>query len=217
MEDPWDLSALVADKDLGVSRSMMDFYAVTMIVMIAFMGGGIGGAFTMYQARKDGLLRRMVCSPRSRTRLFLEAVVGVIPQNILQALIVMILSTVFLGVHYAKTWQENLLLFAFFIVVGMAVTAVFMLIGLFVRVNPYMPLMGGLWALLFMSGSFSKDMVIDGVSEYLPPNIIQRAAFDLTLFGRAEQMWTVMAVCGALLAFACALGVVIFRKKEIVF
>lgn len=209
--------ALIADKDLGVSRSMMDYYAVTMIVMIVFMGGGIGGASTMYQLRKDGLIRRMFCSPRGKTRLFIEAVAGVIPANILQALIVMILSTAFLGVHYAKTWQENLLLFAFFIVAGTAVTTLFMLVGLFVRVNPYMPLMAAIWTLLFLSGTFSKDLSIEGVSEYLPPNIMQRAAFDLTVFGRPEQALAVMGVCGLALALACVVGAVIFRKKETTF
>jgi ABC-2 type transport system permease protein len=210
-----DFSGLAVNKDLGASRSMMDFYAVTAIVMIAFMGGGIGGAARMFFGRQSGMLRRVTASPRGRARLFIESVVGVLPQNILQATIVMVVSTVFFGAHYAKTMPENLLLFCFFVLLGMAVTAVFMLVGMFVRVNPYVPLMATLWALLFMSGTFSKDIFIEGFSEYLPMNIAQRAAFDLTVFGRPEQLLVVMGVCAIVLAASCVLGAVFFRRKEI--
>ena len=209
-----DFSGLTANKDLGVKRSMIDFYAVTMVVMIAFMGGGIGGATEMFLTRQNGSLRRATASPRNRARLFIETVIGVIPQNILQTLIIMVPSALLLGAHYAKSWQENLLLFAYFILLGTAVAAVFMLIGLFVRVNPYMPIMALLWALLFMSGTFSKEINIEGFTEYLPMNIAQRAVFDLTMFGRTEQLASVMGVCAAVLLTSCVLGSMLFKRKE---
>jgi len=211
-----DFVNLVADKDLGIKFTMIDFYAVTMIVMIAFMGGGIGGATQMYFSRQNGLLRRLTASPRGRTRLFLESVLGIVPENIMQAVIVMVISVVLLGAHYAQTWQENLLIFAFFIVLGTAITAVFMLIGLFLRVNPNLPIMVAFWALLYMSGTFNKEVNIEGFSEYLPMSIAQRAVFDLTLFGRADQLLFVMGVCAVILAVSCAIGAFLFRRKEIV-
>ena len=213
--EQWIGAELVADKDLGVKRSMIDFYAVTTIVMIAFMGGGIGGASATFFARQNGSLRRATASPRSRSRLFLESVVGTIPQNIMQAGIVMLVSTVFFDAHYAKTWPENLLLFAFFVLLGIAISAVFMLFGLFIKVNPYLPLLAVLWALLFMSGTFSKGIYIEGFSEYLPMAIVQKAAFDLTLFGRPNQVLLVMVVCGLVLLVSCILGSILFRRKGI--
>ena len=210
-------SDMTENKDLGVNRTMIDYYAVTMIVMIIFMGGGIGGASTTFIARQDGSLRRMSASPRSRTRLFLESVIGVLPQNLIQAGIVMVLSTVFMGAHYANTWQGNLLLFAYFIVIGLAVASVFMLMGLFMKINPYIPIMAVLWAMLFMSGTFSKDINIAGVTEFMPMNIIQRAAFDLTVFGRSEQVLLVMGVSGALLIITCAIGSALYKRKETMF
>jgi ABC-2 type transport system permease protein len=208
--------ALSADKDLGVTRSMQDYYAVTMIVMIAFMGSGIAGATTMYAMRENGTIRRLTLSPGSRSRLFLESVLGFMPQTIGQALAVMIPSALLLGAHYAKTWQDNLLLFAFFFLLGMTVTALFMVFGLFVRFNPYMPIMAALWALLFLSGTFSKEVMIQGVSEYLPMNIAQQAAFDLTIFGRPEKALLVMLVCAAILAVSCVIGSLLLKRKEIV-
>jgi ABC-2 type transport system permease protein len=208
-------SGLAEDKDLGVSRTMIDYYAVTMIVMIIFMGGGISGATSMFQMRQDGSLRRICASPRSRTRLFLESVIGALPQSVIQAGIIMILSTGFLGANYAASWQGNLLLFAFFVILGLAVGAVFMVIGLFVKVNPYIPILALMWALLFISGTFSKDMLIPGLSEYLPMNIVQQAVFDLTIFGRPEQLLLVMGMSAAVLTVACVIGSALYKRKEI--
>ena len=210
-------SDMTEDKDLGVSRTMIDYYAVTMIVMIIFMGGGIGGASTTFLARQDGSLRRMSASPRSRARLFIESVIGALPINIIQAGIVMVLSTVFMGAHYANTWQDNLLLFVFFLVIGLTVSSVFMLAGLFMKINPYIPIMAVLWAMLFISGSFSKDIYIEGVTGFMPMNIIQRAAFDLTVFGRSEQVQLVMGVCAIIFAVACVIGSALYKRKETMF
>ena len=210
-------SDLTEDKDLGVSRTMIDYYAVTMIVMILFMGGGIGGASTTFLARQDGSLRRMSASPRSRARLFIESVIGALPQSVVQAGIIMVLSTVFMGAHYANTWQDNLLLFVFFLVIGLTVSSVFMLAGLFMKINPYIPIMAVLWAMLFISGSFSKDIYIEGVTGFMPMNIIQRAAFDLTVFGRSEQVQLVMGVCAIIFAVACVIGSALYKRKETMF
>jgi ABC-2 type transport system permease protein len=208
---------LVEDKDLGVSRTMMDYYAVTMIVMIIFMGGGIGGASQTYLSRQDGSLRRMTASPRSRARLFIESVIGALPQSVIQAGIVMALSTTLMGAHYAAAWQDNLLLFVYFIILSIAVTAVFMVVGLFVKINPYIPILVVMWALLFMAGTFNKESTIPGFTEYLPMNIAQRAAFDLTVFGRSDQVLLVMAVSGIVIVVTCAIGSLLYRRKETMF
>jgi ABC-2 type transport system permease protein len=211
------VTGLVEDKDLGVSRSMIDYYAVTMIIMIIFMGGGISGASTTFLSRQDGSLRRVTASPRSRTRLFLDSVIGTLPQSMIQAGIVMVLSTAFMGATYASTWQGNLLIFGFFVLLSLAVAAVFLLVGLFVRVNPYIPLLAILWALLFVSGTFSKDMYIEGFSEYLPMTIAQQAIFDFTVFGRPEQLLNVLGISAVILFIACVIGSVLYRRKEIMF
>ena len=212
-----EFSGLTEDKDLGVNRSMIDYYAVTMVVMIIFMGGGIGGATAIYQARQDGMLRRITLSTRSRPRLFLESVAGTLPQNIMQAGVVMALSTIFMGATYAQTWQGNMLIFGFFLILGLAVGAVFMVVGLFVRVNPYLPILAAMWTLLFISGTFSKEMFIKGFSEYLPMNIVQTAIFDLTVFGRSEQLLLVTGVSAIVLIGACALGSALYKRKELMF
>jgi len=206
---------LTEDRDLGVNRSMMDFYAVTMIVMIAFMGGGIGGASEMYFLRKNGVMRRLTLSPTKHSRIFLDNVVGVIPQNILQAIVMMIPCVLIFGAHYAKTPTDNLLLFAYFVVLGSAVTALFMLVGLFIKANPMLPLMAAMWILLFISGTFNREINIPGLTEYLPMNIAQQAAFDLTLFGRPERVLTVMIVCAGILAVSCVCGSLVLKRKEI--
>jgi len=71
--------------------------------------------------------------------------------------------------------------------------------------------------LLFISGSFSKDMFIEGFSEYLPMSVAQAAIFDLTVFGRPGQLLLVTGVCAVILTVACALGSALYRRKELMF
>jgi ABC-2 type transport system permease protein len=205
------------DRDFGGrTQSMMDFYAVTMIIMICFMGGGIGGASGIYMSRREGLMRRLTVSPKSGSAIFLESVLGMVPGNIAQTLMVMVPATLFLGAHYAQSMADNLLLFAFFVLLGTAATALFMVIGLVLKSNPYIPLMVILWTALFISGSFQKNLSIPGVSELMPMNIANRAAFDLTMFGRTDGVLTVMAVCAAILAASCVVGsLALDKRKEI--
>jgi ABC-2 type transport system permease protein len=206
---------LIADKKYdGRTRSMIDFYAVTMIIMICFMGGGIGGASEMYFARREGLIRRLAISPKRGGAIFMETVIGSIPGNVAQTLAVMIPATLIFGAHYAATAADNLLLFAMFVLLGTTVSAVFSLIGLFLRFNPYLIVMAVLWTLLFISGSFNRGINIPGVSEFMPMSIANNAAFELTLFGRPDQALILMAALAVILAAACAVGSFALRRKE---
>jgi ABC-2 type transport system permease protein len=207
--------ALTADRTFGGrTQSMIDFYAVTIIIMICFMGGGIGGASGMYYTRREGLLRRIAAAPKRGGAIFFENVLVYVPVNIAQALAIMIPATLFFGARYAATFADNLLLFAFSILLGTTVSAVCMLVGLFMKTNPYIPFMAIMWTLLFISGSFNKEINIPGVSEYLPMNIMNRAAFDLTLFGRSGQMLTIMAALAVILAASCLIGSAVMKRKE---
>jgi ABC-2 type transport system permease protein len=210
-----DGETLTADRKFdGRTQSMMDFYAVTMIIMICFMGGGIGGASTMYLTKREGLLRRLAASPTRGGAIFIANIFVYIPVSIAQSLVIMLLSTLLFGAHYAATFAGNLLFFAFSVLLGMTVAAVCMLIGMFVKANPYMPFMAVLWTLLFISGSFNREIFIPGFSEYLPMNIMNRAAFELTLFGQSGLMLTAMAALAAILAATCVAGSLVLRRKE---
>lgn len=205
----------VEEKTLGVSRSMIDYYAITMIVMVLFMGSLQSSASVLYADRKNGSLRRTLVSPHSRLSIYLQYTLCSVPYNLIQVGIVMIASSTLLGAHYAMTWQANLLLFVMLFSVGLAASAVSLIIGIVIRFNPVALTMLLAWPLLFLSGTFSKEIIIPGVSEYLPPSLIQQAAFDLTLFGQADKTIVVSLVSIAILVIATVLGVLLFNRKEL--
>ena len=215
-----DLSALsdtsrVQEKTFGISRSMMDYYAITMIVMMFFMGSFMGGAMSFYQDRRNGTLRRVLVSPLRRSSVFLQYMASLIPMNLVQVLMVMVVSTTVFGAHYAATWQLNMLLFVMLLLTGLASSSVSLIIGIFVRVNPSLVLMPVMWPLLFICGTFSKEINIPNVSQWLPPSLIQNAAFDLTLFGKTTPSLWVMAVSAVLIVASALVGSVIINRKEV--
>ncbi len=209
------VQGLVQQKEFGYSRTMLDYYAVAMLVMILFMGGGIGGAGDLYDSRRDGTLGRMLVSPKSRAGIYVQEVLGAMPQNLLQIGCVMLSSTLLFGAHYANTAFGNLLLLAMFFTVGLSVNSVFMLVGLFIRVTPSLIIMPFMWGLMFLSGTFSKEIYIEGVTEFSPIWQVQNAAFDLTVFGKTEKTFWVMAISFVVLVLATLLGALLISRKEV--
>ena len=211
-----DFPSLVEKKEFGYNRSMLDYYAVTMIVMILFMGGAIGGTSAMYESRKDGTLRRVLAAPQNRVNLYVQNVLGTIPQNILQVGCVMLSSIFLFNAHYADTLGDNLLLFLMLFAVGIAVSSLSMVLGMFITVNPTLLMMPVVWVLMFISGTFSKEVFIDGVTPRLPTWIVQNAAFDLTVFGRPEKCLQILLVSALIFILFTTVGALLFRRKGMV-
>ena len=206
----------IKEKDVDFSRSMIDYYAVTMLVMIIFMSASIGGANIIYEGRKTGTLSRMMISPKNRTNLYIQTALSSLPQTFIQALAVMIPSVFIFGAHYSDNMNDNIILFVMFVAVGAAIGSAFTLIGIFIKSNPSMVIMPIMWVLMFISGTFSKEIYIKGVTERMPIWLIQNAAFDLTVFGNNEKAVTVMIVSAIIVVLATGAGAFLFRRKRLV-
>lgn len=203
----------LAQKDLGVNRSMLDYYAVAMTVMILFMGG-MGGAASLQEERLHKTMRRMLISPRSKAALYVQKILGSTPQVLLQVTVVMVFSSAVFGARYAARWQDNLLLFLLFFVCGLSFLALFSILGLYLNINCYVVFMPILWVMMFLSGTFSKEIFIPGLTECMPTYQIQNAAFDLTVFGRQQKAWAVLAVCTVVFVLSLVLGTVLFQRRR---
>lgn len=184
---------LVAPHDFGRTRSMMDYYAVAMVVTVIFFGAIIGGAEAYNRERSSCTINRLNISPLSQTKIFFGKIIGLLPMVLVQVGTVMVVSTVFFGAHYCASPAENVLLFAMFFFSALAALTTGVLFNLlFTKINTWAVLMPTAWVLLFFSGAFNGEVCIPGVSDYLPPNIIMNAAFDLTVFSRTEKAVSVL-------------------------
>ncbi len=202
--DAVDGGELVIHKDLGTNRSMMDYYAVTMVVMILFMGSVIGGAGAYESEHVNFTISRLDASPVGRTAVFFGKIIGSMPMVLLQVLAVMLVSTLLFGAHYCNTVSGNLLLAAMFLSASLAALSVGVLLNLiFPRIPAGLVIMPVLWLAMFFSGTFAMDIHVPGLTECMPMYVIQRAAFDLTVFGKTERALQVTAV--ALIIFAAML------------
>ncbi len=183
-----------APKDFGRTRTMMDYYAVAMAVVIVVFGAIMGGSSAYTDERNNNTLMRLDGAPVGKTTVYFAKIIGSMPMTLLQSAAVMIISTVFFGAHYCASLAENLLLFAMFVCSSLAILAVGILLDLFIKGRALMPiLMVTSWAMLFFSGAFEPDISLGALSEYLPPRIILNAAFDLTVFSRTGQTVSVIA------------------------
>lgn len=199
--------SFVIHKDLGTNRSMMDYYAVTMAVMILFMGSCIRGAGVYEDEHTNSTISRLDASPVSRTAVFFGKIIGSLPMVLIQVLSVMLVSTLLFGAHYCNTASGNLLLAAMFITASLAALSVGVFVNLiFPRIPAGLVIMPVLWLAMFFSGTFAMDIYVPGLTECMPMYIIQRAAFDLTVFGRTKKVLQVIVVSMAIFAVMLVMG-----------
>jgi ABC-2 type transport system permease protein len=205
----------VVPKDFEHNRSMLDYYAVAMCVMIIFMGNSIGGASAFYEGRKDGTVNRLLATPKNRIIMYIQHIFGAIPQSVIPIVVIMLTSTFAFGAKYANNLGDNLLLFAMFVICGISVTSICFIFGMFLKINPMIVFMPINWVLLFFSGTFSKEIFISGISNYSPVWLIQNASFDLTIFGRGEKCIEIILICAIVLVISTFIGALLFKRKGI--
>lgn len=203
----------IKQKDLGVNRSMLDYYAVSMIAMIGFMSTLVG-AVAFVGERQNKTINRLIIAPQSRVIMFLQKILGMVPQVVLQIIIIMLVSVFVFHAHYAATFLINLYLFFFFLVVTLCMVSIGAVIGVVIKSNPMVIIMPIVWIMLFLGGTYSKEINIKGLTAAMPNYQIQQAAFDLAVFGRYGKANTVIIVCLIVMVAALALGAFLFSRKE---
>lgn len=198
----------VRQHDFGRTRTMMDYYAVSMTAVIIFFGSCIAGASSYSDERANNTINRLNSAPISRTAVYFGKIIGFLPLVLVQVGTVMVVSTLFFGAHFCASFAENLLLFAMFVCAALALLAFGLLLNLlFKKMQPWAVLMPVLWVMLFFSGAFHKNGTIEGFSDFLPPRIILNAAFDLAIFSRSGQavnviIWS-LVIFAALIMIGC--------------
>lgn len=203
----------VSPKDLGANRTMLDYYAIAMLIMLTMMCA-LSGAYAFTRERASNTLNRLILSPKNRWSLYLQKVFGTIPQIILQISVMMLVSVFVFDAHYARTFQGNAFLFLMYFVLALALISLGALLGLFLKADPSAVLMPLLWITMFFGGTFSKDLYIESISPHMPCYIIAGASFDITLFGRYGQGLKVMGASGLLLIITLVAGVIVFNRME---
>jgi ABC-2 type transport system permease protein len=203
----------IEHKNLGIERTMIDYYAVSMLAMICFMSMLVGaGAFL--GERQNKTINRLIIAPQNRILMFLQKILGMIPQVVLQIIIIMITSVVIFKANYAVTLRDNLHLFTMFFAVTLCMVSLGAVLGMIIKLNPMVVIMPVLWLMMFFGGTYSKEMKIKGLTEAMPIYQIQQAAFDLALFGRGQKANHVILLCVAIMIVALILGAFLFSKKQ---
>ncbi|HPU63156.1 MAG TPA: ABC transporter permease [Mobilitalea sp.] len=107
----------IKHKDLGIKRTMLDYYAITMMTMMCFMSVMLGAVCFMGE-RQENTINRLRIAPISQVKLFFGKIFGLLPQTLLQILILMVFSTFMFGAHYASNFLDNIYLFFMFTVIS---------------------------------------------------------------------------------------------------
>ncbi|MBS6472025.1 MAG: ABC transporter permease [[Eubacterium] siraeum] len=174
----------------------------------------IMGSTALKDEERIFTLQRLYLSPVGKVKLFFGKLIGTLPPAVIGNAVIMLFSVFVFGAKYCDSFVGNLILFLLLSCCSLASISVGMLIGVLIKIPAESIVIPLTWALLFFSGSFSKQVFIEGFSDKLPPYIVQQAAFRLTLYGESDSALAVIAVCLAVTAAVSLIGAAIFRVKK---
>ncbi len=200
-------------KEFDKNRSMLDYYGVSMIILVV-CAGGIGCFTSFGDEIKNKTMRRLIVSPMNRTNIFMQKVFGAMLSSGVEIGVIMIVGTLFFNVHYASNIIDNLLLFLLFFISMMTLSCVGVSLGLFVKGNPLIKFGPILWLMMFFSGTFSKELYIKGVTPYIPMYQLQQAAFELTIFSKKEKILFIILIELIISIIFIVFGVIKFNKMQ---
>lgn len=205
--------SFVTAKEFNKNRSEIDYYALAMISMMTFMSAIVGG-FAFVSERNAKTINRLILAPKKRTTIFLGKILGMIPQAFIQTVVLMLVSAIVYDAHFAVDLKGNLLLFLMFFMGALTLSSFGAVIGLLTKKNPVVIMMPALWIMMFFGGAFSREMIVEGFSEYLPIYIMQRVGFDITIFGRTKGVIQMIAVEGIVFIIMILIGAWLFQQKQ---
>ena len=200
-------------KDFDKNRSMLDYYGVSMIILIVFVGG-IGGFSSFGNERTNKTINRLIASPMNRSSIFIQKVMGLMLGYFIEIAVIMIVGATLFDVHYANNLIDNILLFSLFLVTMVSLGCVGVSLGLVMKGNPLLIFGPVLWLMMFFGGTFSKDVYIEGLTPKLPVYQLQQAAFGLTIFGHKEKVMAILLVEILVTFVFIFIGVARFNKMQ---
>ena len=198
----------------NIGFAIMDYYGIAMIIMTIFMVCFVAAIDNYSKEKADKTIIRLQISSKDQFLMFIQTNLSVIPQIFFQIGVLMVGSVLLLDVTYCDTLGDNLLLFSMLVCVTLAIVALGSVFGLVCGkwISGLANVM--VWTLLFFSGTYSKEVFVEGLSNYLPPYMIQQAAFDLTLYGNNGGVLITMMISLTLFVVFSIMGAVIFSKRR---
>ena len=190
---------------------MLDYYAITMLSMLCFMSVIIGAMCFMGE-EENGTIHRLKIAPKSSEIIFAK-ILGLIPQIFLQISILMVTSVFIFGAKYASNLIDNIYLFTLFFVVTFTIISIGAVYGLCININPMIIIFPLVWLIMFLGGTYSKELFIDGLTQALPTYKLQEAAFDIAIFGRYERANNIIIVCIIISIIMLILGALAVNRK----
>lgn len=194
-------------------RPMIDYYAVTLPAMIAFMNV-ITGVACFAGERQHKTIDRLMIAPVRKTKLFLAKILGLLPQTLMQMAVMMSVSVLLFKARYADSLAGNLYLFLMFFLVSFALISIGAAAGIVFKKNIAPLMLSVIWIMMFLAGTYSNGLYIEGVTDVMPAYQIHEAAFDLTIMGKLDRVHWINLACIVIIAVMLVIGAASFKRKE---
>ncbi|MGB7605472.1 MAG: ABC transporter permease [Lutisporaceae bacterium] len=175
----------IEENNLGNNRTIMDYYSVSILMMITFMVTIIGANCFCEEFRLK-TLNRLMCSTYSRSRIFWHKFLGLVLASSLEIVVYIVITKVFFGVTFATDAIEALVIFLLAFMNSLTLLMVGVVLGLFIKKNPLPFIMPLYCIMMFLGGTFSNTLYVKGITECMPIYQLQTIIFKIGIFHQLD-------------------------------
>ena len=205
----------ITDQPLGTRiPGAMDYYAVTMLVMILLFAG-FNGLEMFHKGLFSDMGHRMRLCPINKPSLVGGLMAAATFASFMQGMVVFLFSAVVYGVYWGQ--RIPLVLLTLFAVVLFSQALCVLLFVIFGKVNSVMGIAQLLFfAMTFVSGGYmlvSFDGVLGRIFEYVPNALAHTVIFGAIYGGDEAQMTLYLGILFAMGAVLSALAFIVGRRR----
>lgn len=206
-------SVMVKQDGLKMVYDIMDYFGVTMLMMLTFLTCVLG-ANSFSEEYRLKTINRYFCSGKSRTAIFIQKVLGLVIIAAAELLFFFVIAKLLFGIHFAKGREEEIMILAMAFENSLVMLVAGSMLGMIFKKNTLPFIMPFFCIMMLFGGTFTGNIYIAGLSEAMPIYQMQIAAFRLGTLHSYELIRPIMLIEGLILIALFIGAFFMFHKQD---
>ena len=208
-----NVSAEVKHTELQRVYSIMDYFGVTMLMMMSFLTCVLGANCYSEEYRLK-TINRLFCSKYSRIKIFAQKSLGLIIIAAMEIVIFLLIAKGAYKINFAMHLKEEMAIIFMAFVNSVLMIFIGNILGIIFKRNTLMFIMPVFGIMMLFGGTFTGNIYLNGVSELMPIYQLQIAAFRLGTLYSYDLLKSVLYLEGIVLLCVAACAFILFYRQD---
>ncbi len=192
---------------------VMDYFGITMLMMMSFLTC-ILGANSYSEEYRQKTINRLLVAKHSRFRIFIEKTVGLLLVAAFEIGVFLVIAKGIYKVSFATVRREEVAILLLAFVNSILMLFLGNVIGMIFRKNTLMIIMPLFCIMMLFGGTFTGNLYIEGLSDWMPIYQLQMAAFRVGTLHTYDLFKTVSYIEGTASILMAGVAFWLFLRQD---